>query len=203
MSYTRNTNFTAKDLLAPGAEGKTILGEEIQIELDEIAACMANLPTANDGTLTGTTTVVDLTVTGDAIIGGDSSTNNIGGANGTTTIDGDVVFSNGSVTGARPNVITDSTTARTLALTDETAVIVFSNASAKTVTIPANATVACPIGFICHLYQQNTGQITVAPAGGVTLNSSLTLKTRDQYSTLSLVKIAEDSWYLIGDMAAA
>ena len=74
MSYTRNTNFTAKDLLAPGAEGKTILGEEIQIELDEIAACMANLPTANNGALTGTTTAVNVTVSGDLTVPEDGLT---------------------------------------------------------------------------------------------------------------------------------
>lgn len=96
MSYTRNTNFTAKDLLAPGAEGKTILGEEIQIELDEIAACMANLPNANDGALTGTTTAVDLDVSGDLSVGG------------TLTVGGDVVTATGTelnnTTGSTSNI---------------------------------------------------------------------------------------------------
>lgn len=200
--YTPNTDFSVKDALPPGDPQKRILGSDFDAEFDEIATVFTCKFDAASGTATGTSTFENITITGDSVIGGNTSTTTIGGTNSTTTILGDVVFDGtATVTGSRPNVITDSTTARTLALTDESAVIVFSNASAVTVTIPANATVACPIGFICHLYQQNTGQITVAGAGGVTVNSSLTLKTRDQYSTLSLVKIAADSWYLIGDMA--
>lgn len=99
----------------------------------------------------------------------------------------------------RPNVRTETTTARTLSETDENAIIVFTNASAITVTLPENATTELPVGFISHLHQQAAGVITVAGAGAVTVNSSRSLNTAGQYSALSVMKIATDDWVVVGD----
>lgn len=78
--------------------------------------------------------------------------------------------------------------------------ITASNASAITVTIPKNSTLALPIGAECEIVQLGAGQITVAGASGVTVHSSSTLKTRAQYSVIKVTQITTDLWILSGDM---
>jgi len=101
----------------------------------------------------------------------------------------------------RPTVITDTTTARTISADDETALIVFTNASAVTVTVPTDDTII-PIGFICHIHQQGDGEVTIAPENGnVTVNSSVSLSAARQYAALSLFKIGINSWVVVGDQS--
>lgn len=99
----------------------------------------------------------------------------------------------------RPSTITDATTKRTLSLTDEGSVLLFTSGSEVTVTVPANDSVGLPVGFIAHLHQIGSGQVTVAGASGVTITRAISLKTRVQYSSLSLIKTGTDTWRLIGD----
>jgi hypothetical protein len=103
------------------------------------------------------------------------------------------------IKGFRPNIVNDTGTSYTLDGDDEHAIIIISNAGAITVTAPNDTTENLPLGYITHLYQGGAGQITVAGEGGVTINSSSTLKTRAQYSALSLIKVAANTFYLIGD----
>lgn len=78
--------------------------------------------------------------------------------------------------------------------------LTMSNASAITVTVPKNSTLALPLGVPLEIVQLGAGQVTVAGATGVTLHSSSTLKTRAQYSVIKITQIATDSWILSGDM---
>jgi hypothetical protein len=95
-------------------------------------------------------------------------------------------------------------TTYTLSLTDNGKLVTLSNAAAITVTVPTNAAVALPVGASIDLLQLGAGQITVSPAGGVTVNKSMaTAKSRTQYSVLTLTKIATDTWVLSGDAAAS
>jgi hypothetical protein len=97
---------------------------------------------------------------------------------------------------------TQSGTTYTLALVDAGTVIEFSNAGAVTLTVPANATIAFPVGSLVGLLQYGAGQITVAPAGGVTLRApGALLHTAAQYSAIWLRKRATDEWVLSGDLA--
>lgn len=60
----------------------------------------------------------------------------------------------------------------TLALTDANSVVRFTTTGAKTLTVPTNATVALPIGAMIEVYAADAGAtITIAPAGGVTIQS--------------------------------
>jgi hypothetical protein len=77
-----------------------------------------------------------------------------------------------------------------------------SNTSAITVTIPTNASVAFPVGSSITILQTNTGQITVSPASGVTLNYTPGNKFRAQWSSATLMKRATDTWVLFGDTVA-
>jgi hypothetical protein len=94
-------------------------------------------------------------------------------------------------------------TTYTLVLADASNKIVeLSNTSAITVTVPLNSSVAYPVGSQIMLLQTNTGQVTVAGAGGVTVNSNPGLKLRAQWSSATLIKRATDTWVLVGDTTA-
>lgn len=94
------------------------------------------------------------------------------------------------------------TTSYTLALADTLGVNDITSATAVTVTIPTNATVAIASGVEVEFAQQGAGQVTITPASGVTIHAAGNLsKTRLQYSSVSLRKLSTDVWHLVGDMA--
>lgn len=96
---------------------------------------------------------------------------------------------------------TQSGTTYTLVLADASTAIEFTSASAVTLTIPPNSSVAFPAGTVIELVQYGTGQLTVAPGAGVTIRSADgLLSARTQYSTLSLRKRATNEWVLAGDL---
>ena len=64
MNYTKTTNFTAKDSLSSGDPNKVIRGSEFDTEFNNIAVAVATKIEANNTALTGTTTAVNLTVSG-------------------------------------------------------------------------------------------------------------------------------------------
>ena len=82
-----------------------------------------------------------------------------------------------------------------------------SNAAAQTYSIPTNATTAFPIGTQINLIQIGAGQVTVqaATSGTTTVVSTgataASPKCRAQYSAVTLIKRATDSWYAVGDIA--
>jgi hypothetical protein len=93
-------------------------------------------------------------------------------------------------------------TTYTLVLTDAGKCVECNNASAITLTIPTNASVAFPVGTVIEIFQQGAGQVTVAGAGGVTLRSDgAKVKCAAQYATISLRQRATDEWVLAGDLA--
>ncbi len=95
-----------------------------------------------------------------------------------------------------------SGTAYTLQLSDAGQFISFTNAAAVTITVPANASAAFAIGSRMMVFQQGTGQITFSPAGGVTLQASPGLKIAAQYGGAELIKLATDTWAIVGRLAA-
>lgn len=101
------------------------------------------------------------------------------------------------------NVQTDATTARTLGMADINAHLLFSSSSAVTVTVPANATTAFPIGSTIDMEQNGTGQVSISGAVGVTVNkpAARTAATAARYSVLRLRKVGTDTWTLFGDLA--
>jgi hypothetical protein len=82
-----------------------------------------------------------------------------------------------------------------------------SNAAAQTYSIPTDATTNFPVGTQINLIQIGAGQVTVqaATSGTTTVVSTgataASPKCRVQYSAITLVKRATDSWYAIGDIA--
>jgi hypothetical protein len=95
----------------------------------------------------------------------------------------------------------------TFVLTDNGKLVTASNASAQTYSIPTNASVAFPVGTQINLIQIGAGQVTVSAvsAGTTTVLSNAATpagpKCRNQYAALTCIKVATDTWYIIGDIA--
>lgn len=90
-------------------------------------------------------------------------------------------------------------TSYTLVLGDNGKIVTCSNASAITLTIPPNSSVAFPTGTEIHIWQIGAGQVTVTPGSGVTLRARLGAKTGGQYAMTRIVKQATNTWYMTGD----
>lgn len=94
-------------------------------------------------------------------------------------------------------------TTYTLALTDVAKVVTLNNASAITLTVPLNSSVAFPVGTQILLYQAGAGNVTIAGAVGVTVRSDGSkLKLNAQYAVGGLLKLATDEWVAFGNLKA-
>jgi len=91
-------------------------------------------------------------------------------------------------------------TTYTPVLADNGKLVTLSNASAITLTVPTNASVAYPTGAQINIEAIDAGQVTVVGDTGVTVNGTGT-KLRTQWSAATLVKLGTDTWTLIGDLA--
>lgn len=94
-------------------------------------------------------------------------------------------------------------TTYTLVLTDQNNTLIeCSNASAITVTVPPNSSVAFAVGAQINILQTGAGQVTIAAGAGVTVNATPGLKFRAQWSSATLIKRSTDGWVLVGDLSA-
>jgi len=81
-------------------------------------------------------------------------------------------------------------------------VVEMNSTSPTTFTIPTNAVLEWPIGASMDIFQTNTGEVTIAAAAGVTLNSTPGNKLRTQWSSATILKRGADNWVLYGDLKA-
>lgn len=95
-----------------------------------------------------------------------------------------------------------SGTSYTLVLADKNRVVELNNASAIALTVPADNTVNYATGSQITLLQTGAGQVTIAGAGGVTVNATPGLKMRAQWSSVTLLKRAANTWVAMGDLSA-
>jgi len=101
---------------------------------------------------------------------------------------------------AAPTINAQTGTTYQFVLTDKK--VTLNNASPVTVTVPANDTVAFPIGDTqIDVIQKGAGKVTFAAAGGVTINSQAgNLSIAAQYVGVTLVKEGTNTWYLLGNL---
>ena len=98
-------------------------------------------------------------------------------------------------------------TTYTPALTDQYQVLVTrSNASASTLTIPTNASVAFPVGTAITVLNIGAGTCTISattPATTTILSAGATAAspTLAQYKSAVCIKTATDTWYVVGAIA--
>lgn len=98
--------------------------------------------------------------------------------------------------------------AYTLVSGDAGKFLLASNSStAGTINVPTNATTAFAVGTQITIIQTGSGQLTVSattPGTTTILSSAATAaspKCRVQYSAMTLIKTATDTWYAVGDIA--
>ena len=121
-------------------------------------------------------------------------------------------FTSGDVfTAANANILassivalnTQAGTAYTAALTDVGKLINFTSNSAVVFTIPAATAVAFAVGDQINIYQGGSANATITPAATVTIRSSGgKLKTNDQFSVATCIKIDTNEWIAVGNLKA-
>ena len=104
--------------------------------------------------------------------------------------------------------INSQTATYTVVLADNKNTLVTMNvATANDFLIPTNASVAFPIGSVINVVQTGVGKTTIEAVTPGTTTISSTGATaaapelRAQFSAASCVKIATDSWIILGDIA--
>lgn len=160
--------------LQPAAIGATVQGWSANLD-----SWSAIAPSAKQDTLVSATNIK--TVNGSSLLGA----------------------GNLAVLSAPAALITESTTARVLALTDAGAYIRHTNASASTVTIPPQSSMAWLADTEIHIRRAAGGNLTLTPGSGVTLNapSGGTLVMTNAMS-VTLKRVASDVWDVIGQTVA-
>jgi hypothetical protein len=79
-----------------------------------------------------------------------------------------------------------------------------SNASASTLTIPTNASVAFPVGTVITVLNKGAGVVSIAGAATVTVLSAgavAAIPTLAQYKSAACIQVAADTWYVVGAIA--
>ena len=85
--------------------------------------------------------------------------------------------------------------------------VTMSVAGANDFQIPTNANVAFPVGTVINVIQIGAGQTTIkaVTSGTTTISSTgasaIAPKLRAQFSAASCIKVATDTWYVVGDIA--
>jgi hypothetical protein len=171
------------------------------VDTDDAVIALGDLhvsPLSADITIAGSPSAGDLIIA--------EVTRVVGDANDTMTEDakllGVTIHYTASVS-SQVAINAQTGTTYTTVLTDASKLVTLNNASAITLTIPPNSSVAYPVGTKIDLLQIGAGQVTVAGGSGVTVNSTPTLKLRAQYSGATCIQYAADTWILAGDLAAS
>ena len=96
----------------------------------------------------------------------------------------------------------------TVVLTDNrNKLVTMDVATANDFLIPTNANVAFPIGSVINVIQIGAGTTTIEAVtpGTTTISSTGATATapelRAQFSAASCIKVATDTWYVVGDIA--
>lgn len=197
---TTTTNFgwdipQSTDLVKDGATAIAALGQDIDTAfIDLKGGTTGQVLSKASGTDLDFTWVTD---SGD--ISGVTAGTGLsgGGTSGAVTLNFDYAVGNQAIENAQTG------TTYTLVLTDAGKMVTMTNASANTLTVPPNSSVAFPVNTRLDIIQYGAGQTTIAAGAGVTIYSSgAKLKLTGQYSGVSLWKKATDTWVLVGDITA-
>lgn len=94
------------------------------------------------------------------------------------------------------NIITETTTARTLSASDMQKIIYCTNSSAVTITCAAGL----GAGFNVTIIQGGTGKVTVAAGGQTLVSYSSLFSTMGQYAVISLVAPVANTFVAAGNL---
>jgi hypothetical protein len=209
---TAGADLAAGDLPTGIDAAKISTGLISNAEFDYLNGLTDNIQTQFTGkqdTLVSATNIK--TIEGQSLLGSgniDLAKGDVGLGNVDNTSDANKPVSTATQTAldAKTNklIVTNRQTASyTLVLGDADKLVEINNASANNLTIPLNSSVAFATGTQILLAQYGAGQTTIVATSGVTVRSNgAKLKLNAQYSGATLIKIAENEWYLFGDIAS-
>lgn len=92
----------------------------------------------------------------------------------------------------------------TAALSDAQKIVTMNNSTAINFNIPTDATAAFQIGDQINILQLGLGQVTIAavtPGTTSVVSQGGKLKTNGQYAMATAVKVAANSWVVVGNLA--
>lgn len=93
------------------------------------------------------------------------------------------------------SIVSETTTARTLSNSDNGKVIVCSNASATTITVPSGLT----SGFGCTIVQSGTGVVSIEGSGASVYGFGDKTATAGQYGSINVYNTGTNTYVLEGD----
>lgn len=120
---------------------------------------------------------------------------------------GDVTLSFDYAAGSKLTLNAQTATYTAVLADADQKLVTMSVGSANDFQIPTNASVAFPTGTVINVIQIGAGQTTIkAVTSGTTTiastgASSTAPKLRAQYSAASCIKVATDTWYVVGDIS--
>lgn len=161
---------------------------------------------------TGTGDIEGVTASTGLTGGGTSGTVTLSIDSTVVTLTGTQTLTNKTATGLiyTQTILTPSFSANayTLVLGDQGDILLASNgATAGTINIPTNGSVAFPIGTQITIIQTGSGQLTIQATTPATTTiastgaTSTAPKLRTQNSSATLIKTGTDTWYVVGDIS--
>jgi hypothetical protein len=106
-----------------------------------------------------------------------------------------------------PVVLNAQTATYTVVLGDAFKLVTMDVATANDFQIPTNANVAFPVGTVINVIQIGAGTTTIEAVTPATTTIESTGATatapelRAEFSAASCIKVATDTWYVVGDIA--
>lgn len=98
--------------------------------------------------------------------------------------------------------INEQTSSYVVAPIDAGRQIEMKSSSAIILSVDTDANVLLPIGTVIVVVQTGSGQLSISPFAGVTINATPGLNLRTQWSVATLTKRAANTWLLAGDLVA-
>jgi hypothetical protein len=162
-------------------------------------------------TLAGSQTLTNKTLT-TPVISSISNSGTVTIPTGTVTLatlTGSETLTNKTLTDPKVNLAFDAQTGTsyTTVIDDNGQIVTMNNASANTLSIPTNASVAYPIGTQINVLQIGAGQTTIQAVTSGTTSilstgaTAATPKIRARYGMATCIKAATDTWYVVGDIS--
>ena len=103
---------------------------------------------------------------------------------------------------AKKLTLNAQTASYTLVLADAGKIVTVDVASANTLTVPPNSSVAFPVGSNLTVVQIGAGATTLTAGVGVTVNSFQSqVVLSGQWAAATLVKVGTDSWVAFGNLS--
>lgn len=125
----------------------------------------------------------------------------VGGADQVTISNTGVVMAGGVELGFRDVPANSQSTSYTLALTDRSKSIDFTGSTGQTITIPANASVAFPVGATISITNTTANNLSIAITTDTLRHAGTAntgTRTLGQYGVATVRKVASTVWIISG-----